>query len=140
MPGNLVIAVDFDGTIVEHKYPDIGKPVPGAIEWMKSFQAAGAKLILWTMRSHGREDGSNPLQEAIDYCANNGVEFWGVNSNPDQHTWTQSPKAYANVYIDDAALGCPLAMTLGPKDAKPSVDWSIVGPAVMKLLENANAR
>ncbi len=48
------VAIDFDGTIVEHKFPEVGKPVPGAIEWMKKWQDAGAQLILWTMRSDGQ--------------------------------------------------------------------------------------
>ena len=58
----LIIAVDFDGTIVTHEYPRIGRPVPGAIETMKEFLARGDKLILWTMRS-GEE-----LADAVRYC------------------------------------------------------------------------
>jgi hypothetical protein len=120
-----IICVDFDGTIVEHRYPDIGAPVPGAIRWLKEFQAAGAKLILWTMRSDGREDGQNPLAEAVDYCRKNGVEFWGINTNPEQIGWTSSPKAYAPLYIDDAAFGCPLRES-ARVGGRPMVDWDIV--------------
>lgn len=124
---SMYIAIDFDGTIVKHKYPDIGEAVPFAIDWMKLFQAAGAKLILYTMRS------GDELQEAIDYCKKNGVEFIGYNVNPTQSSWTDSPKCYANLYIDDAAFGCPLANDR-MKGGRSYVDWSAVGPVVMKQL------
>lgn len=126
---HLTVAVDFDGTIAEHIFPEIGKPVPGAFAWMKRWQKAGARLILWTMRSDGQEAG-DVLTQAVEFCRANGVEFFGVNTNPEQDSWTSSPKAYAQVYVDDAAMGCPL---LESKQAggRPMVDWSIVGPAVM---------
>ncbi len=54
---SLYIAVDFDGTIVDHQFPEIGKAVPGAFDWLKRFKEAGATLILWTMRSDGQEYG-----------------------------------------------------------------------------------
>jgi len=57
----MIIAIDFDGTIVDHRYPDVGEPCPGSFEWMRKFQAAGAKLILWTMRDMAHESGCNPL-------------------------------------------------------------------------------
>ncbi len=62
----MIIAVDFDGTIVEHAYPEIGKPIPFAIETLLQLQKDGHKLILWTVR-RGRL-----LQEAVDYCAERG--------------------------------------------------------------------
>ncbi len=131
----MIVAIDFDGTIVEHRFPDIGRPVPGAFEWMKKFQQAGARLILWTMRSDGRtgegKENGPVLTEAVEFCRNNGVEFWGVNTNPEQKSWTCSPKCYAHLYVDDAALGCPLAESK-EMGARPMVDWSVVGPAVLK--------
>ena len=140
---SIVIAIDFDGTIVDHRYPDVGAPVPGAIEWMKRFQEAGAKLILWTMRSDKRGDGIGPmgdgpdhdyLQDAVDYCRACGIKFWSVNGNPEQSTWTDSPKAYAHHYIDDAAVGCPLREN--PRmGGRPFVDWDAVGPAMMRMIE-----
>lgn len=136
MADEWVIAVDFDGTLAEHRFPEIGDEVPEAFHWLKLFQAAGAKLILWTMRSDGRTGecrANDPvLTEAVEWCRERGVEFWGVNTNPGQKGWTQSPKAYAHIYIDDAAFGCPLMKT---EDGRRSfVDWSRVGPAVMALL------
>lgn len=125
------IAIDFDGTIVEHKFPRVGEPVPGAIEWMRKFQEAGARLLLWTMRSDGQENG-DVLTQAVKHCENFGIKFFGVNENPEQVTWTKSPKLYAHLYIDDAAFGCPL---IHPGEGqRPYVDWEAVGPAVMAML------
>lgn len=129
----MIIAVDFDGTIVDHVFPEIGDPVPGAVQWLKEFQAKGAKLILWTMRSDGREGGGNYLRDAVEYCRKNEIEFWGINENPQQKSWTGSPKAYANVYIDDAAFGCPLKHN--PRmGGRPYVDWEALGPTIMQIL------
>lgn len=123
----IYIAIDFDGTIVEHQYPDIGPACPGAFEWMKKFIAAGAKLILFTMRSSGT------LYEAVEFCQRAGVTFFGVNENPSQYTWTTSPKPYAQVYIDDHSVGIPLRDSFTVE--RKSVDWSQVGPMVMKEIE-----
>lgn len=129
MASGLIIAVDFDGTIVEHVYPQVGQPVPGAAGWLQTWQAYGARIILWTMRS-GQE-----LADAVEYMANNGILLWGINENPDQHTWTKSRKAYAQLYVDDAAFGCPLIP--GLNGDRPMVDWSIIGPAVLAKLQGA---
>ncbi len=110
-----IIAIDFDGTIVKHEYPELGEPVPGAIETMLELQKMNVKLILWTMRD-GKE-----LKDALDYCWGHGIQFFGANENPQQKTWTKSPKAYAKLYIDDAAFGCPLKQDI--KDDRPWVDW-----------------
>lgn len=99
---NSIIAVDFDGTIVTHEFPLVGRPVPSAIKVLRRLIDNGTKLILWTMRS-GRS-----LDDAVAYCVTNNIDLWAVNENPSQSVWTSSPKAYAPIYIDDAALGCPL--------------------------------
>lgn len=129
------IAIDFDGTIVEHAFPEIGMPVPGAISWMKSFQRAGADLILWTMRSDGQQSG-DVLSQAVRYCEKNGIKFWAINQNSEQHRWTSSPKAYAHCYIDDAAFGCPLVTNPNLlSHGRPYVNWEEVGPAVLAMIE-----
>ena len=112
----IVIAIDFDGTIVEHEYPNIWKPIRGAIQTIKELQARGHKIILWTMRS-GRE-----LENAVIYLQENGITPWGVNRNPEQD-WSDSPKVYAQIYIDDAALGCPIEQ-IGK--LRPMVYWPYV--------------
>jgi hypothetical protein len=126
----MLLAIDFDGTIVEHRYPRIGAPVPGAIQWLRRFQELDARLILWTMRSDSPQSGPM-LTEAVAFCRSQGVNFFGVNGNPEQQSWTSSPKAYAKVYIDDAAFGCPLVF---PPGGRPYVDWDVVGPAVESRL------
>ncbi len=110
----MIIAIDFDGTIVEHEYPKIGRPVKWADETILELIKKGHKIILYTMR------GGKYLDEAVNYCKDLGIEFYGVNHNPDQDSWTTSPKAYANFYIDDAAIGCPLIHSLYKR---PYVDW-----------------
>lgn len=109
-----IFAIDFDGTIVENSYPAIGSPIPMAIEVMQELLKKKYRLILNTMRS-GKE-----LNEAVVYCNRNNIDFWGINENPDQKAWTDSPKVYANVIIDDTAAGTPLMMGL---NQKACVDW-----------------
>ena len=133
----MIIAVDFDGTIAEHKFPDIGNPVPGAFHWLKKFREAGAGIILWTMRSDGQKHGPT-LTQAVEFCRKHGIEFDGINENPTQKTWTCSPKAYAHIYIDDAAFGCPLVDSK-EMGARMMVDWSKVGPAIMEQMEREAA-
>ena len=108
------IGLDFDGTMVKYKYPEIGDANPGAIETVLDLQAAGHKLILHTMRSEER------LAEAVEYLEDNGIKLYAVNENPSQKYWTKSNKVFCNVYIDDAALGTPMS-----KDdtGKPYVNW-----------------
>jgi hypothetical protein len=140
----ITIAIDFDGTLVDHVFPEIGEPVQGAFDWLKRFKEAGAYLILYTMRADERGAKSVAmfpgerkfLSEAVEFCRGQGVEFDALNRNPTQDEWTSSPKAYAHVYIDDAAFGCPLTPPLN--GGRPTVDWSVVGPAVMELVRKAD--
>ena len=100
----LTIAVDFDGTIVEHKYPAIGKEIPFAIDTLKQLSFEGNRLILWTAR-----DG-NLLEEAVEFCKKRGLTFYAVNSNHPpgylfQGKSDKSQKVIADLYIDDHNLG-----------------------------------
>ncbi|KAF0238248.1 MAG: hypothetical protein FD181_1193 [Prolixibacteraceae bacterium] len=101
LKSSLVIAVDFDGTIVEHRYPDIGMARPLAFQTLKALQAKGHRLILWTYRK-GKE-----LDEAINFCMKHGVEFYAVNRNYPEEIWgeKESRKILADIYIDDRNLG-----------------------------------
>lgn len=96
-----VIAVDFDGTIVEHAYPKIGKEMLFAFATLKELQKKGHKLILWTFR-HGEY-----LDEAVEYCRQNGVEFYAVNKNFPEETWGTdvARKLNADIFIDDRNVG-----------------------------------
>jgi len=96
-----VIAVDFDGTVVEHKYPEIGKEMLFAFATLKALQQKGHKLILWTIRT------GDLLQEAVDYCRSNGVEFYAVNKNYPEEILDErtSRKLNADIFIDDRTIG-----------------------------------
>ncbi len=98
---NVKIAVDFDGTIVEHEYPEIGKEKLFAFQTLKELEKMGARLILWTFRT-GKE-----LDEAVEYCRKNGIEFYAVNKNYPEEIFdeTVSRKIDADIYIDDKNVG-----------------------------------
>lgn len=113
------IAVDFDGTCVKHKFPEIGEEI-GAAPILKKLVEAGHHLILFTMR-HGEY-----LDEAIKWYKNNEIPLHGIQTDPDQKKWTGSPKAYANLYIDDAALGIPLKFDPHRPSERGWVDWEKV--------------
>lgn len=95
------IAVDFDGTIVENLYPDIGEEKVFAFETLKQLQKRGHQIILWTYRS-GKE-----LDDAVEFCKKHGLEFYAVNKNyPEEKPSDGLPrKINADVYIDDRNLG-----------------------------------
>ena len=109
----LYIGVDFDGTVVEHKYPRVGKDVPYAVETLKKLSEKGYLLILNTMRS-GEE-----LDDAVEWFKNREIPLYGINNNPDQNNWTTSPKVWADLYIDDCGYGIPLIKTRG----RSYVNW-----------------
>ena len=97
----MYIAVDFDGTCVTHEYPKVGVDI-GAAPVLRRLVDSGHKIILNTMRS------GKYLEDAELWFKHNNIPLFGSNINPTQRRWTDSPKVYANLYIDDAALGCPL--------------------------------
>ena len=102
MLSNKKLAIDFDGTIVEDAYPSIGKPKIFAFETLIKLQSEGYRLILWTYR-HGKS-----LEEAVEFCRKNGVEFYAVNSSFEGEIFddeTQSRKIDADLFIDDRNLG-----------------------------------
>lgn len=98
---NIKIAVDFDGTIVEHQYPEIGKEKLFAFQTLKELEKRGARLILWTFRT-GKE-----LDDAVEYCKKNGIEFYAVNKNYPEEIQDESVsrKIDADIYIDDKNVG-----------------------------------
>lgn len=108
----MTIAIDFDGTIVSNAYPDIGQDL-GAIPVIKELMAQGHKLILWTMRT-GKD-----LENAVGYLVDKEIKLWGVNKNPGQFAWSNSPKVYAHLYIDDGSAGIPMVTV----NNKRAVDW-----------------
>ncbi len=95
------IAIDFDGTIVEHKFPAIGKELLFAFETLRELQKQKHLLILWTYRS-GKE-----LDDAVEFCRERGIEFYAVNKNYPEEKYDESVsrKIQADVYIDDRNIG-----------------------------------
>jgi hypothetical protein len=114
----MYIAIDFDGTCVTHDYPRVGKDI-GAVPVLKKLTDSGHQLILNTMRS------GDELADAIQWFIDNDIPLYGVNENPTQKSWTASPKVYAHLYIDDAALGCPLMFDHTVSN-RPFVNWELV--------------
>lgn len=119
----MVICIDFDGTCVAESFPYLGNDI-GAVPVLKRLQRAGHKLILNTIRD------KQYLQEAIHWFQANGLELFGVNSNPNQYKFSTSPKVFCDLYIDDRNLGCPLKVDKNISEV-PFVDWL----AVEKYLE-----
>ena len=112
------IAIDFDGTCVMHEFPKVGKDI-GAIPVLKELVEQGHQLILYTMRSDGQKLG-NVLTDAINWFKENNIELYSIQKDIEQENWTTSNKCYAELYIDDAALGIPLEYQEG---GKPYVNW-----------------
>ena len=99
-----IIAVDFDGTIVTNKFPDIGEPIESTITELKREKANGTRLILWTCRTDER------LQAAVEWCKSQGLEFEAVNENlPDiiEAFGGDTRKVFAHKYWDDRAREMP---------------------------------
>src|SRR5690554_23309 len=98
---SFLIAVDFDGTIVEDDYPRIGRPIIFAFETMKKLQEKGHRLILWTYRR------GKALEDAVAFCRQNGIEFYAVNKSfpEEQFDGTYSRKINADIFIDDRNFG-----------------------------------
>lgn len=100
----MTIAVDFDGTIVEHRYPEIGREIPFATETLKMLIADHHKLILWSVRE------GELLDEAVRWCKDRGVEFYAVNKDYPEEQGTInnnhfSRKLKVDMFIDDRNIG-----------------------------------
>lgn len=127
----MVIAINFDGTCVSHKFPEIGKDI-GAIPVLKELVAKGHQLILYTMRADREVLGDTQdefiidakgtfLTDAVNWFKENDIPLYGIQKNPTQTNWTTSPKCYAEKYIDDSAVGCPLIKL--DEEERPFVNW-----------------
>lgn len=119
----MIIGIDFDGTCVTYDWPDVVEDI-GSAAVLKKLVAKGHKLILYTMRY------GIPLHNAEAWFGKNRIPLFGVNENPTQKEWTDSPKVHADLFIDDRALGCPL---IYPKNGEPYVDWKRVEEELKKL-------
>ena len=97
----MIIAIDFDGTIVEHRFPSIGRTRPLAFKVLKALSDRNHRLILWTYRSGPK------LEEAVQFCRSHGIEFYAINKNYPEEEWDEngSRKILADMYIDDRNFG-----------------------------------
>lgn len=98
----MTIAVDFDGTIVEHRYPEIGREIPFAIDTLKMLTKEGHRLILWSVRE------GKLLDEAVEWCRERGLEFYAVNKDyPEENNEDRnySRKLKVSLFIDDRNVG-----------------------------------
>lgn len=138
----MTINIDFDGTCVTHDFPKVGKEI-GAVKVLKRLVENGHQLILFTMRSDRTElkptlderilDVKGEfLTQAIQWFNRNDIPLYGIQRNPTQLNWTTSPKSYAELMIDDSALGCPLKFDKSISD-RPFVDWVLVELYLEKL-------
>ena len=112
------LVVDFDGTCVGHDFPAMSLEVPGCVEVLRTLVARGYTITLNTMRS------GTALDEAVQWFKERHLPLYGVNQDPAQKAWTESPKVDGDFYIDDKGLGCP--MRLHVLFDKPVVDWECV--------------
>lgn len=130
---SITINIDFDGTVVTHEFPIVGKDI-GSQKVLKKLVKKGHKLILFTMRDdtpdtmdeyYQIKQGNRYLTDAINWFKNNNIPLYGIQSNPTQLQWTTSPKSYAELLIDDTALGCPLIFDSNISN-RPFVNWEEV--------------
>ena len=112
----MILNIDFDGTVVTHEYPRVGTDI-GAVPVLKRLVENGHQLILFTMRGN-----NSYLKEAVEWFKKNDIPLYGINTNPTQIGWTDSPKSHANFIIDDTALGTPLLFNWS-FSVNPYVDW-----------------
>ena len=131
----MTINIDFDGTCVTHDFPNVGKSI-GAEKVLKRLTDNGHQLILFTMRGDKvrKRKTQDPtiqnvtgtfLTDAVNWFKENNIPLYGIQTNPTQKNWTTSPKSYAELMIDDTALGCPLKVDL-TLSTRPFVDWGRV--------------
>ena len=128
----MIVGVDFDGTCVTHDFPEVGKDI-GAASVLKELTDAGHQLILFTVRCNHDFPPSTKqpdilaikgeyLNKAVNWFKENNIPLYGINENPEQHSWTSSPKPYWHLLIDDTAAGAPLIYNC-EIHKKPFIDW-----------------
>ena len=137
----ITINCDFDGTVATHDFPRVGKDI-GAARVLKRLTDNGHQLILFTMRNDSDDvlnehfevvtKGVTYLTDAVNWFKENDIPLYGIQTNPTQHLWTSSPKSYAQIMIDDSALGCPLKFDEKLSN-RPFVDWLRVEEMLLEI-------
>ena len=119
------IVIDCDGTVMTHDYPRIGKDI-GAVPVLKELIKNKHQLILFTMRS------GKKLDDAVNWFKENEIPLFGIQTNPTQHEWTDSPKAYGQLILDDAAAFAPLRLDLSYSN-RPFIDWDKMRDELVRI-------
>ena len=118
----MTINVDFDSTVVVQSFPLINKADIGSAKILRELVANGHRLILFTVRwDCPINPENNYLTQAVNWFKENDIELFGIQCDPDQASWTNSPKSCAQLMIDDSAIGCPLKTS--NLSLKPYADW-----------------
>jgi len=129
------IAIDFDGTCathpLSHEYPYIGNDI-GAAPVLRELVDNGHLLVLFTMRGNQKDNGISSLEMAVGWFRDNNIPLYGIQNTPDQHEWTDSPKADCRLIIDDITLGAPLTWDL-TRSERPFIDWFVVRKMLVGL-------
>lgn len=126
MGRQLIIGVDFDGTVVTHHFPKVGFEVPGAIATIRALQENKHLVFLWTMRGY-QDTYPRVLEDAKSFFRQKGIELDGINESPVQ--FSTSPKQFANFYIDDSNLGTPLTRHKGYQ----VVNWELIAKELWEV-------
>jgi len=129
----MLISVDFDGTCVTHEFPKTGKNI-GAEIVLKALVDEGHNIICMSMRSkeHKTTIEVDTIQGIKDWFEKHDIKLYAINDNPSQDAWSKSRKIYANTYIDDQFLGCPLKIDRTYSD-RPFVEWMITSAILQKM-------
>lgn len=123
------IAVDFDNTLVNDLFPEVGLTINDAVETLKELTKKGHKIILYTIRS------GKYLEDAVNWCKKKGIELYGVNENPDFLDDDKARKIFFDLVIDDKSIGCPvMAFWDAPRNRiQRVVDWALLREELKKL-------
>jgi len=126
------ITIDFDGTVVTHDFPRVGKDIR-AVPVLKKLINNGHRLILNTMRSYNMRDfGDKPLNDAINWFKENDIPLYGINTNPEQSSWTNSLKSYSHYDIDDINAFAPLIYN--PNfHSRPYINWKLMEEELIRV-------
>ncbi len=131
MPDPIIIALDFDGTLCDSDFPELG-PSLDAEFWLQRAAEVDDRVeyVLWTLRTAER------LAEAARWCGSQGIALASVNEHPLQNRFEErqgfemARKLFAHVFVDDRGLGTPLRPSV--HGGAPVVDWDRMGPLLVK--------
>jgi len=128
----VIISVDFDGTVVDDSFPEVGTDLPLAVESLHEIVDKGHNIILFTMRGTTAKSlsGNSVLEDAVNWYRERRLPLFGINRNPQQFAWTNSPKPHSDIFIDDRCACIPLIQKRWMK--APGIDWETVMKSIRR--------